>query len=164
MHLRSLFLAFGLLAIVGGVVVYFASSTSEAQRAVMVQYDYAVIQGSYKPYPFGDAGSTLGAVNICYIQSGGCHNEEIKAEVIYSKFAQDERLEGVKDIAGRAQSRANQNAYAKAIARLGAAGFEMIDEPQIEFDLYYESGQASKSVIDAPQTARQHIWFKRARQ
>lgn len=164
MHIRSFLLAFGLFAIVGGVVVYFASSTSEAQRAVTVQYDYAVIQGSYKPYPFGDAGSTLGAVNICYLQSGGCQNEEVKAEVIYTKFAQDERLEGVKDIIGRAQNRAIQNAFAKAITKLGSAGFEMVDKPQIEFDLYYESGQASKSILEAPQTGRQHIWFKRVRQ
>lgn len=164
MHKRSLLLAFGLFAILGGVVVYFATATSEAQRAVTVQYDYAVIQGSYKPFPSGDAGSTQGAVNICYLQPGGCHNEEVRAEVIYSKFAQDERLKGARDIAGRAQNRAIQNAFAKAIAKLGSAGFEMVDIPQIEFDLYYESGQASKSVIDAPQTARQHIWFKRVRQ
>ncbi len=164
MHIRSFLLAVGLFSIVGGAVLYFSSSTSEAQRAVAVQYDYAVIQGSYKPYPFGDAGSTLGAVNICYVQPGGCHNEEVKAEIIYSKFAQEERLDGVKDITGRAQNRAIQNAFARAIAKLGSAGFEMVDQPQIEFDLYFESGQASKSIIEAPQTARQHIWFKRQRQ
>jgi hypothetical protein len=164
MHLRSFLLFLGLFSLVGGIAIYFASPTSEAQRAVTVQYDYAVIQGSYKPYPPGDAGATAGAVNICYISTGGCHNEEIKAEVIYSKFAQDERLEGARDIAGRAQNRAMQIAFSKAIVKLGGAGFEMVDKPQIEFDLYYESGQAAKSVIDAPQTARQHIWFKRVRQ
>ncbi len=164
MHIRSFLLAFGLFATVGGVVGYFASSTSVAQRAISVQYDYAIIQGSYRPYPFGDAGSTIGAVNICYIQSGGCQNEEVRAEVIYTKFAQDERLEGVKDITSRAQNRAIQNAFSKAIAKLGSAGFEMVDKPQVEFDLYYESGQASKSIIEAPQTARQHVWFKRVRQ
>lgn len=164
MHIRSFLLAFGLFAIVGGGVFYFAESTSEAQRSVTVQYDYAVIQGSYKPFPFGDAGSTLGAVNICYLQMGGCQNEEVKAEIIYSKFAQDERLEGAKDITTRAQNRAVQNAFARAIAKLGSAGFEMVDKPQVEFDLYFESGQANKSVIEAPQTQRQHIWFKRVRQ
>ncbi len=161
---RSFILAVGLFTIIGGLVGYLTTSTSEAQRAVSVQYDYAVIQGSYRPYPFGDAGSTLGAVNICYVQPGGCQNEEVKAEVIYTKFAQDERLEGAKDITNRAQNRAIQNAFAKAIAKLGMAGFEMVDKPQIEFDLYYESGQANKSLIEAPQTQRQHIWFKRVRQ
>lgn len=164
MHIRSFLVAFGFFTVVGGSVAYFATSTSEAQRATTVQYDYAVIQGSYRPYPFGDAGSTVGAVNICYVQSAGCHNEEVKAEVIYSKFAQEERFDGIKDITNRAQNRAIQNAFSKAIAKLGYAGFEMIDMPQIEFDLYYESGQASKSMIEAPQTARQHIWFKRVRQ
>lgn len=164
MHKRSIVIALGLFAMVGGLVGYLSSGTSEAQRNTTLRYEYAVIQGSYRPYPYSDASTVAGAVNICYLQQAGCGNVEVKAEVILTKFAQDERLDNARDVSDRAYGRAIQNAFSKAIAKLGAEGWQMIDKPQIEFDLYYESGQASKSVIQGQQTARQHIWFARERQ
>ena len=114
--------AVGLLLALAGVSAWWllASDSISAQRAAAVRFEYAVINGSYRPYPYGDSPSTIaGAVNICYLQSSGCQNEEVKAEVIISKFVQDERLENTNNITGRAFSRAVQNAFSKSDRKAG---------------------------------------------
>src|SRR5687768_1524096 len=138
MHTRSILLALGLFAMVGGVAVYFATSRSEAQRNNTSRFEYAVINGNYQPYPPDNSSVVSGAANICYLQATGCQNEEVRVEINLSKFMQDERLENSLTTLRRlAQDRAVQSSNSRAIAKLGAEGWEMVAAPEIEFDLYY---------------------------
>lgn len=140
------------------------TETATAQRASILRFEYAVINGSYLPYPPDNVSSVFTAVNICYLQVNGCQNEEIKTEVNISKFLQDERLENSSAVRRLAQSRAYQASFSRAINKLGNEGWEIVEAPAIEFDLYYTNQQGIQSVKEAVKADRQHIWFKRVRQ
>jgi len=146
------------------VVTSFILSPAEAQRSVSTRFDYAVINGSYSPYPTDGPSVVTAAVNICYLQTAGCQDEEIKAEVNIGKFLQDERLENNSKARTLVQDRAVQIAFSKAISKLGSEGWEIVTSPTVEFDLYYLNPQGIQTVKEGNKTGRQHIWFKRARQ
>ena len=146
------------------VVGYQFTMKTEAQRNGSGRFEYAVINGSYQPYPSDGVSSVTGAVNICYLQAIGCQNEEIKTEVNFNKFIQDERLENSSAVKRLAQERAYQTSFSRAIAKLGTDGWEMIQAPEIEFDLYFTNPQGIQTVKEGAKTQRQHIWFKRERQ
>ena len=146
------------------VVGYQFTMKTEAKRNGSGRFEYAVINGSYQPYPADGVSSVTGAVNICYLQAIGCQNEEIKTEVNFNKFIQDERLENSSAVKRLAQERAYQTSFSRAIAKLGTDGWEMIQAPEIEFDLYFTNPQGIQTVKEGAKTQRQHIWFKRERQ
>lgn len=135
-----------------------------AQKSGSTRYEYAVINGSYSPYPAENPSVVSSAVNVCYMQSSGCQNEEVRSDVNIAKFLQDERLENNARARTLAQERAVQTAFSKAIAKLGNEGWEIVTAPTIEFDLIYTNPQGVQSVKEAGKTERQHIWFKRVRQ
>jgi hypothetical protein len=163
MDKRSLLIAFGLVALVGGSVTYFTTSRSEAQRNTPVRFEYAVINGNYLPYPPDNPSVVSSAANICYLQIVGCQNEEVRSEINISKFAQDERLENSSGVRRLAQERAIQTSYSRAIAKLGSEGWEMVEAPEIEFDLYYTNPQGIQTVKEGARTERKHVWFRRER-
>ena len=136
----------------------------EAQRSSNQKFEYALINGSYFPYPPDGPTIVTAAVNICYLQGNGCQNEEVKSEVGIAKFAQDERLENSSRMRALAQERAIEIALSKALGKLGSEGWEMIDAPAVEFDLIYTNQQGIQTVKEGNKTDRQHIWLKRARQ
>ena len=153
---------FVLAAVVAGG--YQFTTTTEAQRNGTARFEYAVINGSYQPYPSDGVSAVSAAVNICYLQTVGCQNEEIKNEVNLNKFIQDERLENSAAVKRLAQDRAFQTSFSRAIAKLGSEGWEMVEAPEIEFDVYYTNQQGIQAVKEGSKTGRQHIWFKRERQ
>ena len=165
--MRKAAFVFALLGFVGMTVftitTYFTSPT-EAQRNIGTRFEYAVINGPYLPYPADGPSSISSAVNICYLQASGCQNEEVRAEINISKFLQDERLENASNARTLASSRATSTAYSRAIAKLGSEGWELVDSPVVEFDLYYTNPQGIQTVKTAQQSDRKHIWFKRVRQ
>ena len=142
----------------------FVFRPAEAQRSIGSRFEYAVINGSYSPYPPDGPSTVSSAVNICYVLGNGCQNEEIKTELGIAKFFQDERLENNARTRSLLQERATQLTYSKAIAKLGSEGWEMISAPAVEFDIYYQNPQGFTTVKEGNRAARQHIWFVRARQ
>jgi hypothetical protein len=156
----------GACCVVTAVVIAtsFVLSPAEAQRAVSTRFEYAVINGSYSPYPADGPSVVTAAVNICYLQSVGCQNEAIKAEIVIGKFLQDERIENNANARALAQERAIEQGFSKAISKLGSEGWEIVTSPAIEFDLYYLNQQGIQTVKEGNRTERQHIWFKRAKQ
>jgi len=150
------------LVVVGGL--YLFDKPAEAKRNVTTRFEYAVITGSFQPFPADNPSVISSAVQVCYLQASGCQNEEVRSEVNLSKFIQDERLENSSRVRGLALERANQVAFSKAIAKLGSDGWEMVSAPAVEFDVYYLNQQGITSVKDGNRTDRQHIWFKRTRQ
>ena len=159
-----LFAIVGSLGLAALLSAGYLTPETEAQRGVSSRVEYAVINGSYTPYPADGPSSISSAVNICYLQASGCQNEEVRAEINLSKFLQDERLENSGNARQLAVSRATNVAFSKAISKLGAEGWEMVEAPEIEFDLYYTSPQGIQAVKVGQQTERKHIWFKRVRQ
>lgn len=163
---RVFVLAFLVVMVAGAVaggLAYFSDPAS-AQRAVQRRFEYAVINGSYVPYPSESPSSVSGAVNICYLQNAGCQNEEVRFDLNLSKFLQDERLENSTRVKRLAQERANQSAFARAIAKLGSDGWEIVNAPSIEFDLYYVNQQGITTVAEGAKPNQPHVWFKRERQ
>ena len=57
-------------------ILHFSPAT-EAQRGISGKFEFAVINGSYPPYPGDGPSSASSAVNICYLQASGCQNEEV---------------------------------------------------------------------------------------
>jgi len=165
MKQRILFISVVCIAVAAVfVTAAFLFRPAEAQRSMGNRFEYAVINGSYSPYPPDGPSTISSAVNICYVLGNGCQNEEVKVEVGIAKFLQDERLENNVRTRGLAQERANQLSYSKAIAKLGSEGWEMISAPAIEFDIYYQNQQGMPTVKEGNRSSRQHIWFLRARQ
>lgn len=146
----------------GGVAAY-VSFPASAQRAANASFEYAVINGNYLAYPQEGVGSISAAVNVCYLSSAGCRNEEVRADVVIGKFLQDERLENNPRSQQLVRERANQQAHARAISKLGSDGWEMVNAPLIEFDLFYTNPQGIQTVKEANRTERQHVWFRRQR-
>ena len=142
----------------------FTFRPAEAQRSVGSRFEYAVINGSYSPYPPDGPSTISSAVNICYLLGNGCQNEEIKTEIGLSKFVQDERLENNARAKTLAQERATQLSYSRAISKLGSEGWEMMSAPAIEFDIFYTNQQGQPTVKEGNRNARQHVWFVRTRQ
>jgi hypothetical protein len=164
MRKKTVFAVSVFIAAVVVIAAFAVFRTADAQRTASTRFEYAVINGSYAPYPPDGPTVVTAAVNICYMQNTGCRNEEVKSEVIISKFLQDERIENNASARNLVQQRAIETSFAKAISRLGTEGWEMIDRPSIEFDLYYTNPQGIQTVKEGNRTERQHIWFKRARQ
>ncbi|MDI1243022.1 MAG: hypothetical protein PSX80_13990 [bacterium] len=164
MSKRLILVAVAMVAAAAGLIGYFATPRSEAQRSSSVRFEYAVINGNYLPYPADNPSVVSTAANICYMQIAGCQNEEVRVEVNLSKFAQDERLENSAGSRRLAQERAVQSSFSRAIAKLGSEGWELINAPEIEFDLYYTNPQGIQTVKEGAKTERRHVWFKRERQ
>jgi hypothetical protein len=165
--MRKAAFAFLILGFAGMVVLTIAtrfSAPAEAQRVAGARFEYAVINGPYLPYPADGPSSVSSAVNICYLQASGCQNEEVRAEINISKFLQDERLENASNARALAASRAVNTAYSKAISKLGADGWELVDSPSVEFDLYYTNQQGIQTVKTGGQPDRKQVWFQRVRQ
>jgi len=164
---RKVALSFALVAFVGMVLFTIATkltAPAEAQRGITARFEYAVINGSYLPYPADGPSSVSSAVNICYLQASGCQNEEVRVEINISKFLQDERLENASNARSLATSRAVYTAYSRAISKMGAEGWELVEPPSIEFDLYYTNQQGIQTAKTGNQSDRKQVWFKRVRQ
>jgi hypothetical protein len=99
------------IATVSFVIFLFVFKPAEAQRAANSKFEYAVINGSYSPYPADGPTTVTSAVNICYLQHNGCRNEEVKAEVVIAKFVQDERMENSSSVRSLALERASEVAF-----------------------------------------------------
>src|SRR6188474_1602452 len=120
MKQRILFISVVCIAVAAVfVTAAFLFRPAEAQRSMGNRFEYAVINGSYSPYPPDGPSTISSAVNICYLLGNGCQNEEIKTEIGLSKFVQDERLENNARAKTLAQERATQLSYSRAISKLG---------------------------------------------
>ena len=157
----SLVFCFVAVIAVCAVLVY---RPAEAQRSVNNRFEYAVINGSYFPFPADSQTVVSAAVNVCYLQASGCRNVETRSEVGIAKFAQDERLENSSALRGLAQQRAIEIAYSKTLSTLGTEGWEVISSPQLEFDLIYTNQQNIQTVKEGNKSGGQQIWLKRSRQ
>ena len=135
---------------------------AEAQRSTGNAWEYAAVTGSYTPFPADNPGSLATmAVNICYLQPNGCRNEEVTASVSYAKFFQDNRLENSEPSRTLARNRAQDDAYTKAIAKLGQEGWELSSPTNLQFDTAYAGPSGTSSFSPGVKDRRDDIYFKR---
>jgi hypothetical protein len=151
------------VALVAAVAAFFYNPAA-AQRQTFTRYEYASISGSYFPYTTENSAIVAtAAVNICYFQATGCQNEEIRAEVNYSRYFQETRFENNEQSRSYVETRAAETAFAKAIAKLGQEGWEMVSTPALEFDNYVQTSPSNYRVQEGSKQRKPDIFFKRAR-
>ena len=155
-------IAGGLLSLfIGSLLFYFPIS---AEKSAAVQWEYCAITAAYVPANSENQAFFGGAVNICYLQIGGCKNEEVKAELAYAKFLQDFRLENTEQSKSFGYNRAKDLAFSKAVAKLGFEGWEIISQPSIEFDNYIPNNQGNFTVSAGDKNTKPDVYFKRPKQ
>lgn len=144
-----------------GVFSRLVDLPTSAQKSNVGRWEYCAITGSYVPSGAENQATIAGAVNICYLQTAGCQNEEVKTDLIYNKFLQDWRLENTGVSKTLAFNRAQETAFAKAVAKLGAEGWEMVSTPTFEFDNYFQNYQGTYTVYQGNKEVKPDVYFKR---
>ena len=145
------------------VAQYFEPNV-EAQKNAQIMFDYAAVTGAYVPYTSDNPSANfVAAVNICYMKGDGCQNEEVRGEVNYSKFLQDSRQENTQAARKLAQNKATETAFAKAFAKLGLQGFEMVSSPGLQFDQYVPNSAGTFTVQEGSSERTADIYFRRQR-
>jgi len=136
-------------------------SPSFAQKKYVSQWEYSAITFTAIPFNLENPPVITAVANVCYLQTNGCQNEEVKAELIYSKFLQDFRLENSNYSKTLALSRARELAFSKAVAKLGLEGWEIIGQPSVNFDSYILNNQGTYTIEQANKEARPNVYFER---
>ena len=115
----ALVLATGLLACL--MLSSLGSESVKAQQSekgVGEKWEYSAITDVPA---FGQGGKVIGSAKICYFQGSGCRKEVIEASIEGNDFAERKRA-----------------ALAKAAARLGAEGWELLGEAT-QFGYYQDN-------------------------
>jgi hypothetical protein len=144
-----------------GILAFSIYSPSSAQKRSQIQWEYVAITFTNVPFSSENQPFITAIANVCFFQSNGCRNEEIKAELGYAKFLQDFRLENTNSSKNLAYNRARELAYTKAIARLGSEGWEMIGQPSVNFDTYILDIQGNYIISQGSKEIKPNIYFKR---
>ncbi len=157
---------FASVSVTIGVFIFLAGafsifSPSVAQKKYVSQWEYSAITFTTIPYNLENPPVITAIANVCYLQTTGCQNEEVKAELIYSKFLQDFRLENSNYSKTLALSRARESAFSKAVAKLGLEGWEVVGQPSINFDSYILNNQGTYTIEQANKEAKPNVYFKR---
>ncbi len=154
--------ALGILAILIATQIFDWSAT--AQKSVSVQWEYAAITAVYLAPNTETQAIFNGAANICYLQANGCRNEEVRGELVYNKFLQDFRLENSERSKAAGLNQAKDVAFAKAVAKLGAEGWEMTEQPSLQFDTFVPNNQNGFNWSPGEKELKQDVYFRRVRQ
>lgn len=150
--------------IIIGAAAFLFGQIAEAQKTVSARWEYAVISGAYFPYTSENASAvTVAAVNICYLSTAGCRNEEVRVDVGIQRFLQDTRLADGQSARKLARNRAAEIAFAKAISQLGTSGWEMTGAPDLRFDKFVANEDGFFNVIEGNYEVAGTLYFKRAR-
>lgn len=160
-----LFLGVG-LALLGFFGYAALQSPSAAQRQARTQWEYATIVAAYSFQPTRERTNKItGIAEICYLQATGCRLAEIKHELDYTAYLQERALPVVDSANTRnaAGIRASEIAFQKALVQMGSEGWELIGEPQMNFEFVdYENYLKfeDKSVF-FNRTNTKAVYFKR---
>src|SRR5262245_27487970 len=130
------FILSGIFLALLGAGLYFGSGwTSTAQRASRFQWEYSAIVSAYSFSPNRDKTNKIfGMAEICYMQITGCRRLEIKHELDYGSYLQERGLLESSQTRQAASLKACEIAFQKAVSQLGNEGWEMIGEPDLNFE------------------------------
>ena len=142
----------------------FFNRTSAAQKQARQQWEYSAIMHVYAFSPYKDRVNKIsGMAEICYLQATGCRRLEIKHELDYGAYlqarAEQETFQSRRD----ASIKASEAAFQKAVAQLGSEGWEIISEPNLNFEFVnvddYNNFE-DKSVLFKQENTKA-VYFKR---
>ena len=146
------------------LICVLATSHALAQKSNRAQWEYASLSAAYLPFINDNQSAIITAgVSICYLRMDGCRNEEILFTLNYSKFLQDLRFDNNARSKAYAQQKAMEGVFAKAAAKLGLDGWEMMGSPQIQFNTYVQNESEGYRVIEGSQERKADVFFKRPR-
>lgn len=144
-----------------GILAFSIYSPSMAQRKNQNQWEYAALTYTTIPFSSENQPFITAVANVCFLQSTGCRNDEVKAELVYARFLQDFRLENSGGAKILAYNRARELAYTKAIAKLGSEGWEIIGQPPVNFDSYILDIQGNYVITPGNKEIKPNVYFKR---
>lgn len=157
-------LAAGSLLAVFALVMMFADRAVDAQRETAVRWEYAAITGAFPTLSNDNPTTTATAsANICYLQATGCVNEEIRADLTYSKFFQDMKLDNNATSRELAQAKVVEIALSKAFSKLGSDGWELISTPGNQFMTFLPNAGSGYDLHEGRSNRPADIYFKRQR-
>lgn len=108
---------------------------SSAQRAVRAPWEYATVVAAYSFNPSQDKLNKItGMTEICFLQPNGCRRQEIKYELDYGLYLQERALNESLATRRAASIKAAEIALQKTLAQLGADGWELVGEPNLEYE------------------------------
>ena len=142
----------------------FVNQPSSAQRAVRAQWEYSSIVSVYSFSPSRDRVNKIyGMAEICYLQANGCRRAEIKHELDYGSYLQERADQESFQTRKDASVKASEIAFQKAVAQMGSEGWEIVSEPNLNFDFVnvddYNKFE-DKSVL-FERTSTKAVYFKR---
>ena len=128
-----------LLGICLGLAGFFGYSAfdkpSSAQKQARIQWEYSAIMQVYAFSPYKDRVNKIyGMAGICYLQANGCRWMEIKHELDYGIYLQDRAEQESLKTRNEASLKASEIAFQKAVAQLGGEGWEIVSEPNLNFE------------------------------
>ncbi|GEM_PF-2833836 len=111
------------------------NQTGSAQKQSRAQWEYSAIVTVYSFIPYKDRVNKIsGMAEICFLQSTGCRRLEVKHELDYGSYLQDRAEQETFQTRKEASVKASEIAFQKAVAQLGSEGWEIISEPQLNFE------------------------------
>jgi len=140
------------------------NQTSSAQKLARGQWEYAAIISAYSFSPTKDrVNRILGMAEICYLQANGCRRSEVKHELDYGTYLQERAEQESFQSRSEASHKASEIAFQKAVAQLGNEGWEIVSEPNLNFEFVnvddYNKFE-NKSVLFERQNTKA-VYFKR---
>lgn len=148
-------------ALIFGILASSIYSPSSAQKRFQNSWEYAAITFTTVPFSSENQSVITAIANVCFLQSSGCRNEEVKADLVLSKFLQDFRLENTNNSRNLAYNRAKELVYTKAIAKLGSEGWEIVGQPSVNFDSYILDIQGNYIISSGSKEIKPNVYFKR---
>lgn len=145
---------------------FYIFPAASAQKVARLQWEYASIRAVYSPTPAQERiNKIFGVADICYMQATGCKTSEVKHEIDYGQFLVERGL--VENLAHRnlAGLHASELALQKALAQMGSEGWELVGEPDLEFERVSVDNYnryENKSLLFTRYNSKA-IYFKRAR-
>jgi hypothetical protein len=140
------------------------NQTSSAQKVAKNQWEYAAITSAYSFSPTRDRVNRIfGMAEICYLQANGCRRAEVKHELDYGTYLQERAEQESFQSRSDASLKASEIAFQKAVAQLGNEGWEIVSEPNLNFEFVnvddYNKFE-NKSVLFERQNTKA-VYFKR---
>jgi hypothetical protein len=149
------------LCLVLGIALYFPTYS---QKKVNIQWEYCAITNTSIPYSVDKQVPVIGIANVCYLETQGCKNEEVKVEFNYAKFLIDFRLENNSKSLELATNRLADIAFSSAVAKLGLDGWEIISSPSFEFDSFTLNNGNRYDISEGEKHLKPNVYFKRPKQ
>jgi hypothetical protein len=135
-----------------------------AQGKTIEKWEYGAITNVFYFQPeAGKVNKIIAIVEFCQMNLKGCERKEFRHELDYAKFLTEAELAENLRSRNLASLKASEIVFQKALAQLGINGWEMINQPDLEFkpiSLYEYEKLDDKSFLLSRDRTRA-VYFKK---